>query len=92
MTTTQFRPARRAGEAVAVPELGRDDGLVDSLADLESAGEVPLHLQLRSVLDRAVDESDLAHGERIWSESQLMRRYDVSRHVVRQGPGLNLVV
>ena len=84
MTTTQFRPARRAGEAVAVPEPGRDDGLVDSLADLESAGEVPLHLQLRSVLDRAVDESDLAHGERIWSESQLMRRYDVSRHVVRQ--------
>ena len=84
MTTTQFRPARRAGEAVAVPEPGRDDGLVDSLADLESAGEVPLHLQLRGVLDRAVDDSDLAHGERIWSESQLMRRYDVSRHVVRQ--------
>ena len=58
--------------------------MVDSLADLRSAGEVPLHLQLRTVLDRAVDESDLGHGERIWSESQLMRRYDVSRHVVRQ--------
>lgn len=84
MTTTQSRPARRAGAAVAVPDPNRDDGLVESLADLESAGEVPLHLQLRSVLDRAVDESGLAHGERIWSESQLMRRYDVSRHVVRQ--------
>ena len=84
MTTTQTRPARRAGAAVAVPEPGRHDGLVDSLADLEPAGEVPLHLQLRTVLDRAVDESGLAHGERIWSESRLMRRYNVSRHVVRQ--------
>ena len=84
MTTTQSRPARRAGAAVAAPDPSRDDGLVESLADLESPGEVPLHLQLRSVLDRAVDESGLAHGERIWSESQLMRRYDVSRHVVRQ--------
>ena len=84
MTTTQTRPARRAGAAVAVPEPRRDDGLVESLADLEPAGEVPLHLQLRSVLDRAVDESGLAHGERIWSESRLMRRYNVSRHVVRQ--------
>ena len=62
MTTTQSRPARRAGAAVAVPDPNRDDGLVESLADLESAGEVPLHLQLRSVLDRAVDESGLAHG------------------------------
>jgi GntR family transcriptional regulator len=84
MTTTQSRPARRAGAAVAAPDPSREDGLVESLADLESPGEVPLHLQLRSVLDRAVDESGLAHGERIWSESQLMRRYDVSRHVVRQ--------
>jgi GntR family transcriptional regulator len=84
MTTTQTRPARRAGAAVAVPEPRRDDGLVESLADLEAAGEVPLHLQLRSVLDRAVDESGRAHGERIWSESQLMRRYGLSRHVVRQ--------
>ena len=72
--TTQTRAARRAGAAVAVPEPSRDDGLVESLADLESAGEVPLHLQLRSVLDRAVDESGRAHGERVWSESQLMRR------------------
>ena len=84
MTTTQTRPAGRAGAAVAVPEPRRDDGLVDSLADLQPAGEVPLHLQLRTVLDRAVDESGLAHGERIWSESRLMRRYNVSRHVVRQ--------
>ena len=84
MTTTQTRPARRPGAAVAVPEPRRDDGLVESLADLEPAGEVPLHLQLRNVLDRAVDESGLAHGERIWSESRLMRRYNVSRHVVRQ--------
>jgi GntR family transcriptional regulator len=84
MPTTHSRPARRAGAAVAVPEPRRDDGLVDSLADLEPTGEVPLHLQLRSVLDRAVDESGLAHGERIWSESQLTRHYKVSRHVVRQ--------
>jgi GntR family transcriptional regulator len=84
MTTTRIRPARRAGAAVAVPQHSRENGLVESLADLQSAGEVPLHLQLHSVLDRAVDECGLAHGERIWSESQLMRRYDVSRHVVRQ--------
>jgi GntR family transcriptional regulator len=84
MTTMRARPAGRAAGTVAVPQLRRDDGLVYSLADLEPAGEVPLHLQLRSVLDRAVDESGLPHGERIWSESQLMRHYNVSRHVVRQ--------
>ena len=83
MTTMRTRPARRAGAAVAVPEPRRDDGL-GSLADLRPADEVPLHLQLRNVLDRAVDESGLAHGERIWSESQLTRHYAVSRHVVRQ--------
>jgi GntR family transcriptional regulator len=84
MTTMRTRPARRAGAAVAVPEPRRDDGLVGSLAGLRPADEVPLHLQLRNVLDRAVDESGLAHGERIWSESQLTRHYNVSRHVVRQ--------
>lgn len=84
MTTMQTRTVRRAGAAVAVPAPRRDGDLVDSLAALEPAGEVPLHLQLRSVLDEAVDASGLAHGERIWSESQLMRHYGVSRHVVRQ--------
>jgi GntR family transcriptional regulator len=84
MTTMRTRPARRTGVAVAVPEPRRDNGLVGSLADLKPADEVPLHLQLRNVLDRAVDASGLAHGERIWSESQLTRHYNVSRHVVRQ--------
>jgi DNA-binding GntR family transcriptional regulator len=84
MTTMRTRPARRAGAAIAAPEPPRHNGLVYSLADLEPAGEVPLHLQLHSVLDRAVDESGLPHGERIWSESELTRRYNVSRHVVRQ--------
>ncbi len=83
MTTMRTRPARRAGAAVAEPE-PHDDGLVGSPADLKPADEVPLHLQLRSVLDRAVDDSGLAHGERIWSESQLTGHYNVSRHVVRQ--------
>src|SRR4051794_15805592 len=92
MTTTQTRPARRAGTAavaaVTVPrprrDRRRDNGLGDSLAALEPAGEVPLHLQLRCVLDRAVDASGRVHGDRIWSESELMRHYKVSRHVVRQ--------
>jgi GntR family transcriptional regulator len=84
MTTMQTRTARRAGAAVAMPTPRRDGDLVGSLAALEPSGEVPLHLQLRSVLDEAVDSSGLAHGERIWSESQLMRHYGVSRHVVRQ--------
>ena len=52
MTTMRTRPARRAGAAVAVPEPRRDDGLVGSLAGLRPADEVPLHLQLRNVLDR----------------------------------------
>jgi GntR family transcriptional regulator len=84
MTTTRTRPAGPAGAAVAVPRPRRGAGLVDSLPDLEPAGQVPLHLQLRSVLDHAVDESGLVHGERIWSESQLMRHYALSRHVIRQ--------
>ena len=83
-TTTRARPARRADATVAGPQPRREAGLVGSLAELKPSGQVPLHLQLRNVLDRAVDESGLAHGDRIWSESQLMRRYDVSRHVVRQ--------
>jgi GntR family transcriptional regulator len=82
--TTQTRPARQAGAAVAVPEPRREGDLVGSLSALQPTGEVPLHLQLRSALDHAVDASGLAHGERIWSESQLMRHYNVSRHVVRQ--------
>jgi DNA-binding GntR family transcriptional regulator len=84
MTTTQTRPVRRGSAAVAVPEPRRPGDLAGSLDALEPAGDVPLHLQLRSALDRAVDASGLAHGERIWSESQLMRHYKVSRHVVRQ--------
>jgi GntR family transcriptional regulator len=81
-TTTRGRPARRADAAGPGPRPDAD--LVGSLAELELSGEVPLHLQLHNVLERAVQESGLAHGERAWSESQLMRRYDVSRHVVRQ--------
>jgi GntR family transcriptional regulator len=92
MTTTQTRPARGAGTAavaaVTVPrprrDRRRDNGPGDSFAALEPAGEVPLHLQLRCVLDRAVDASGRVHGDRIWSESELMRHYKVSRHVVRQ--------
>jgi GntR family transcriptional regulator len=84
MTTTRTRPASRAGAAAAVPEPRRGDAPAGPLAHLEPAGEVPLHLQLRSALDRAVDEAALEHGARIWSESQLMRTYGVSRHVVRQ--------
>ena len=58
--------------------------LLDSLAALSDGAGGPLHLQLRAALDGAVDSAGLAHGTRIWSESQLMRRYGVSRHVVRQ--------
>jgi len=84
MTTMQARPARREGVGVAPPEPRRDDDLAGVLAPLQPAGEVPLHLQLRNALDQAVDAVGLAHGERIWSESRLMRHYGVSRHVVRQ--------
>jgi GntR family transcriptional regulator len=62
----------------------RRGGLLDSLPALRPAGDAPLHLQLRTVLDLAVAASGLAHGDRIWSESQLTRHYEVSRHVVRQ--------
>jgi len=84
MTTTRTRPSDRAGAAAAGPERRRGEGAIGPLSRLEPAAEVPLHLQLRGALERAVDESGLAHGQRIWSESQLMRHYGVSRHVVRQ--------
>ena len=69
--------------AADVPAPRRAD-LLAALTALEPAGDSPLHVRLRSVLDGAVDASGLAHGDRIWSESQLMRHYGVSRHVVRQ--------
>lgn len=78
MTTMQTEPG-----APDVPAPRRAD-LLDKLTALEPAGDSPLHVRLRSVLDGAVDASGLAHGDRIWSESQLMRHYGVSRHVVRQ--------
>ena len=71
------------GRPVDLPTPRRGD-LLGSLTALRPAGDTPLHLQLRSVLDVAIDASGLPHGERIWSESQLMRHYAVSRHVVRQ--------
>lgn len=83
MTAMQTPPATRPAASVDLPAPRRADP-VDSLTALSTAGAGPLHLQLRSVLDGAVDSAGLAHGTRIWSESQLMRHYGVSRHVVRQ--------
>jgi len=83
MTTLQTPAASRPGTELDLPTPRRGD-MLDMLAALEPTGDTPLHLQLRSVLDFAVDASGLDHGERIWSESQLMRHYGVSRHVVRQ--------
>ncbi len=77
-------PGRQSGRGRHRAGAAPGNGPVGPLARLEPAGEVPLHLQLRCALDRAVDESGLAHGARIWSESELMRHYGVSRHVVRQ--------
>jgi GntR family transcriptional regulator len=82
MTTVQSPPATHRVDPVDLPAPRRAE-LLDSLTAL-SAEAGPLHLRLRSVLDDAVDSAGLAHGTRIWSESQLMRRYGVSRHVVRQ--------
>ncbi len=77
-------PARvRLDAAVDLPRPRRGDG-PGPLPALEPDGDVPLHLRLRGVLDGAVAGSGLDHGERIWSESQLVRHYQVSRHVVRQ--------
>jgi GntR family transcriptional regulator len=84
MTTMQTPPATRPAVPVDLPSPPRRADLLDSLTALSAAAESPLHLQLRSVLDDAVDSAGLAHGARIWSESQLMRHYGVSRHVVRQ--------
>lgn len=83
MTTLQSRPATDPAPSIDLPEPRRAD-LLDSLTALPAAATGPLHLQLRSALDAAVDAAGLTHGTRIWSESQLMRRYGVSRHVVRQ--------
>lgn len=83
MTTLQTRPATDPAASIDLPTPRRAD-LLDSLTALPAAATSPLHLQLRSVLDGAVDAAGLAHGTRIWSESQLMRHYGVSRHVVRQ--------
>lgn len=83
MTAMQTPPATRPAASIDLPVPRRADP-VDSLTALPAAAAGPLHLQLRSVLDGAIDAAGLAHGTRIWSESQLMRRYGVSRHVVRQ--------
>ena len=83
MTTLQPPAGDRLDAAIDLPVPRRGD-LLGSLTALQPAGDTPLHLQLRSVLDLAIAASGLAHGERIWSESQLMRHYEVSRHVVRQ--------
>lgn len=83
MTTLQPPASDRVDAGLDLPAPRRGD-LLDSLTDLEPTGDTPLHLQLRTVLDLALTRSGLTHGERIWSESQLMRHYEVSRHVVRQ--------
>jgi GntR family transcriptional regulator len=83
MITVQTPPATRPTAPVGLPAPRRGD-LLGSPTALSTTATSPLHVQLRSVLDGAVDSAGLAHGVRIWSESQLMRHYGVSRHVVRQ--------
>ncbi|HST67753.1 MAG TPA: GntR family transcriptional regulator [Mycobacteriales bacterium] len=83
MTAMQTPPATRQAVPVELP-MPRRAALPESLSALSGTGAGPLHLQLRAVLDGAVDSAGLDHGTRIWSESQLMRHYGVSRHVVRQ--------
>lgn len=86
MTTTTFQAAGGRPRPAVVAEIPapRRAELTDSLTALGPGGDSPLHLRLRAVLDLAVEASGLVHGDRIWSESQLMRHYGVSRHVVRQ--------
>jgi GntR family transcriptional regulator len=83
VTTLQQSPADPRLAAAEMPASRRGD-LPYALPALEPTADVPLHLRLRTVLDGAVAASGMTHGERIWSESQLMRHYEVSRHVVRQ--------
>jgi GntR family transcriptional regulator len=70
--------------AAYAPPAPRRRELPAGLGALDPGGEAPLHLQLRGALIEAVAAAGLAHGDRIWSENQLMRHYTVSRHVVRQ--------
>lgn len=79
MTTLE----RTDEEPDALPAPRRRD-LPAGLVAFEPAGEAPLHHQVRGAMVAAIGSAGLVHGDRIWSESQLMRHYGVSRHVVRQ--------
>jgi GntR family transcriptional regulator len=50
-------------------------------------GPTPLYLQLESILREQIDRGDLAPGDALPSEQELMNLYSVSRNTVRQALG-----
>jgi GntR family transcriptional regulator len=77
---TTFRAERATADLPSFPA-----ALEAGLPGAEPSGsEPPLHVRLKNAIEQAIDRSGLGHGERIWTENQLMRRYGVSRYVVRQ--------
>jgi GntR family transcriptional regulator len=53
-------------------------------SSIDHRGPVPLHAQLREILQNWIESGQLARGERIPSERELCERFRVSRTTVRQ--------
>lgn len=53
-------------------------------AGIDRSSAEPFYLQLASLIEEAIDRGDYAPGDRIASESELCRNYDLARSTVRE--------
>jgi GntR family transcriptional regulator, N-acetylglucosamine utilization regulator len=61
--------------------------VTEGRATLDPASGAPLYLQVERSLHRRIDAGEWDHGERIPTESELCRAYDVSRVTIRHALG-----
>ena len=60
------------------------DKIVDISSGIDRASPEPFYLQLSRQIEAAIDRGDYAPGERIPTESELCRTYDLARSTVRE--------
>ena len=53
-------------------------------ADIDRTSPEPFYLQLTKLVEDAIDKGEFAVGERLPTESELCRRYDLARSTVRE--------
>ncbi|MCS7062293.1 MAG: GntR family transcriptional regulator [Anaerolineae bacterium] len=54
------------------------------MSSLDSSGPIPLYTQIAEEIKRQIERGELRPGDRLWSEAELCKRFQVSRGTVRE--------